>query len=164
MLSVWALDMSENARYNFEANLRGRFSGVDNFVYVVVNGSIIFSNRVQAYLQVVTFTNDDVSLNQGDFVDFTLTWARRLFRVWLTDVDAVIAEMQTPPVITAQPTNIVVLWRPTTFSVTATGQQPLSYQWQFNSTNLLDNGHIAGSAVTFLNPGLLVGDSETTKL
>jgi DNA-binding beta-propeller fold protein YncE len=43
-----------------------------------------------------------------------------------------------PPAITQQPTNqTVVVGATATFSVTATGTLPLSYQWYFNETNLL---------------------------
>jgi hypothetical protein len=42
-----------------------------------------------------------------------------------------------PPIITAQPVNQTVLAGETaTFSVAASGSAPLSYQWQFNGTNL----------------------------
>jgi endonuclease/exonuclease/phosphatase family metal-dependent hydrolase len=42
-----------------------------------------------------------------------------------------------PPVITAQPTDVTVLaGGEAKFAVEATGTQPLSYQWQFNGTNL----------------------------
>src|ERR1039458_8013562 len=44
----------------------------------------------------------------------------------------------TAPAITSQPTNQTVTVAGTaTFSVTATGTTPLSYQWFFNQTNLL---------------------------
>ena len=42
-----------------------------------------------------------------------------------------------PPVITAQPANATVnVGQSATFSVTATGTGPLSYQWQKNGTNI----------------------------
>jgi alpha-tubulin suppressor-like RCC1 family protein len=42
-----------------------------------------------------------------------------------------------PPVITSQPASQTVLaGSPVTFTVTADGFRPLSYQWQFNGTNL----------------------------
>ena len=42
-----------------------------------------------------------------------------------------------PPLITVQPTNLSVLQGSNaTFTVQATGLLPLSYQWQFNSTNI----------------------------
>jgi hypothetical protein len=44
-----------------------------------------------------------------------------------------------PPTITAQPTNVTALVGNTeTFTVTADGDAPLSYQWTFNNTNLDD--------------------------
>jgi hypothetical protein len=43
-----------------------------------------------------------------------------------------------PPTIYAQPTNeTVILGKNTTFSIGAIGSQPLSYQWNFNGTNIL---------------------------
>jgi hypothetical protein len=45
----------------------------------------------------------------------------------------------TPPFINSQPTNQTVLaGKPATFIVSASGSAPLSYQWQFNGTNLLN--------------------------
>ncbi|MGO8837812.1 MAG: immunoglobulin domain-containing protein [Limisphaerales bacterium] len=42
-----------------------------------------------------------------------------------------------PPVITSQPTNLVVLaGNPGVFSVTASGSLPLIYQWSVNGTNI----------------------------
>ena len=42
-----------------------------------------------------------------------------------------------PPAIVAQPTNqTVVMGQTAEFSVTATGTQPLSYQWTFDTTNI----------------------------
>ncbi|HEY5233420.1 MAG TPA: immunoglobulin domain-containing protein [Verrucomicrobiae bacterium] len=42
-----------------------------------------------------------------------------------------------PPVITTQPTNqTVFVGQPASFSVTASGTAPISYQWSFGTTNL----------------------------
>src|SRR5688572_2259857 len=63
----------------------------------------MFSGRVQAYLQQVAFTNDNVSFNQGDVVDFTLTWGGGVNSEYgWTDVDAVIAEELILPCVLAQ--------------------------------------------------------------
>jgi hypothetical protein len=44
------------------------------------------------------------------------------------------------PVITSQPVNPAVVWGGNaTFSVTATGAGPFTYQWQLNGTNLPNN-------------------------
>jgi Immunoglobulin I-set domain len=59
------------------------------------------------------------------------------------------------PTITAQPANqTVVVGQTATFSVTATGTAPLSYQWQKNSANI--NGATASSYTT---PATVSGDN-----
>lgn len=53
-----------------------------------------------------------------------------------TSVGAVF-NLYPPPLITTQPTNLsVVLGNPASFSVVATGDGPLSYQWRLGGTNL----------------------------
>ena len=55
------------------------------------------------------------------------------------------------PTITSQPVPQAVLEGQTaTFSVAATGEQPLSYQWRLNGFNLTDGGNISGSQTTNL--------------
>jgi hypothetical protein len=50
------------------------------------------------------------------------------------------------PVIIVQPTNQDIrIGGTTVFAVTATGATPLSYQWQFNGTNLTDSTHLTGT-------------------
>jgi uncharacterized repeat protein (TIGR03803 family) len=61
-----------------------------------------------------------------------------------------------PPIITAQPKNLVVL--PGTnvaFGISLTGTAPLRYQWQFNGTNILNatNAIYAIPSVTTSNAG-----------
>ena len=61
------------------------------------------------------------------------------------------------PAITRQPTNQTVSAGATAgFRVSATGTAPLSYQWQFNGTNLADTARISGSlsnTLTISNAG-----------
>ena len=78
--------------------------------------------------------------------------------VWFTNLNDNVGQSRqftlsviSPPVITTQPTDQAVLEGATgTFTVTATGGLPLSYQWQDNGTNLTDGGKIAGSTTTNL--------------
>ncbi len=61
-----------------------------------------------------------------------------------------------PPAITAQPQNqIVPPGSNATFSVTATGAAPLSYQWRFNSTNIsgATTNPLMLTSVQFTNAG-----------
>jgi hypothetical protein len=59
------------------------------------------------------------------------------------------------PMILVPPINQVVgIGRTALFTVLATGTAPLSYQWQFNGTNLADGSRLAGSltpALSILN-------------
>jgi sugar lactone lactonase YvrE len=61
-----------------------------------------------------------------------------------------------PPVITAPPANQTAgLGSKATFTVTATGTQPLAYQWQVNGTNLTEqkNSTLALTAVRWSDAG-----------
>ena len=62
-----------------------------------------------------------------------------------------------PPIITGQPANQIALAGAiASFSVTASGDQPLSYQWQQNGTNLNDGGRISGSTTNRLTIGNVI--------
>ncbi|HTY89217.1 MAG TPA: hypothetical protein VMB80_17350 [Candidatus Acidoferrum sp.] len=59
------------------------------------------------------------------------------FLRWITALTAGPLLVQAQPVITLQPTNQVVFYQGSlTFNITASGSGPLTYQWQFNGTNL----------------------------
>lgn len=74
---------------------------------------------------------------------------------------AILEIIYSPPDITAQPASVTCVAGTTaTFSVSATGDQPLSYQWQENGTNLTDGGNISGSATSTLTIlGATLGNS-----
>jgi hypothetical protein len=58
----------------------------------------------------------------------------------------------TPPAFVLQPTNIsVIISSNGTFSTTLTGSLPMSFQWYFNNTPLVDGGGISGSTNSTLN-------------
>lgn len=60
----------------------------------------------------------------------------------------------TPPTITEQPQSLTVgSFGATSFSVAANGTGPLSFQWQKNGTNLVDDGNVVGSTTTNLTIG-----------
>jgi uncharacterized repeat protein (TIGR03803 family) len=69
----------------------------------------------------------------------------------VTSEDAVLEIVYSPPNITTQPLSQTrVAGTIVTLSVAATGDQPLSYQWQENGTNLADGGNISGSGSSIL--------------
>ncbi|PWU21672.1 MAG: hypothetical protein C5B50_01135, partial [Verrucomicrobia bacterium] len=57
-----------------------------------------------------------------------------------------------PPSIDAQPNNVTAnVGASASFSVQASGSSPLTFQWQFNGTNLVDNTRISGSTSNTLS-------------
>jgi hypothetical protein len=83
-----------------------------------------------SYSAIIWFTNLSDGVGQGREFDLT-----------------VIA----PPTIVGQPANQTVLdGAIATFTVAVNGGQPISYQWQVNSNNLADGGHIYGSGTATL--------------
>ena len=85
--------------------------------------------------------------------------------VWFTNLNdnfgqslQYILSVISPPDITSQPSNRAVLDGATaTFTVGVSGGLPLTFQWQFNGTNLTDGGNISGSTNTTLT---IANDSE----
>jgi uncharacterized repeat protein (TIGR02543 family) len=69
---------------------------------------------------------------------------------------AVTLTINSAPVITVQPVaQSIVSGKNATFSVTVSGTDPISYQWQKNGSNLSDGGNISGSTtatLTISNP------------
>ena len=66
-----------------------------------------------------------------------------------------------PPQLAAPPASqSVLVGVSAAFTVAATGTAPLTYQWLFSGTNLLDNDHVAGSWTNSLHiSGVLTGDA-----
>ncbi len=62
--------------YNLDTIFEGTDNrGVDNFVYVAINGNLEFSDRVSSYLDTAEFSLGNISLMAGDNIDFMLKWA-----------------------------------------------------------------------------------------
>ena len=66
-----------------------------------------------------------------------------------------------PPGIAGQPNGLAsTAGTVATFSVTATGSEPLSYQWRFNDANLSNGGRFSGvDTTTLTNSSVQVGDA-----
>jgi hypothetical protein len=74
---------------------------------------------------------------------------------WAARSDAIrwvsVSTSPEPPTITQHPTNQTVAPGGTAnFSVTASGTEPLSYQWQKNNVNLANGGHYSGATTATL--------------
>ena len=86
-------------RYNISGTFTGADSrGVDALVNVAVGGGT-FSERLQANLQTAPFANNNVFLNNGDVVDFTIAWGGGVSSDYSwTDLDAQISGV-VPPLV-----------------------------------------------------------------
>jgi len=70
----------------------------------------------------------------------------------LSEVRFLVDSNTAPPVITAQPQNQVATnGGSAAFSVSAIGPAPISYQWRFNGTNLVDGVNVAGATLSALS-------------
>ena len=147
--STWALNTETaiiyevNGGTNGFSNLRGNFDA-DNGIYVWVNGQYKFGARAPG-LPSPSGQFEYTNVNLGNLSPGTN-------RIQIIREDSGIStgyQIQisgnplagTPPpdapFITVQPTNQMVLVGGTTsFSATASGTQPLIYQWNFNGTNI----------------------------
>ncbi|MCX6874729.1 MAG: immunoglobulin domain-containing protein [Verrucomicrobia bacterium] len=69
---------------------------------------------------------------------------------WLDEVSYVVDIPVTPQIVT-QPVSLVSVASATvTFTVTATGSAPLTWQWRKNTADLTDGGNVAGSTTSTL--------------
>lgn len=82
--------------------------GVDNYVYVTVNDSIVFSDRVEAHLDTASFSGGPYYLEENDHVEFLLQWAGGVYSEYgWTAVDGTIASVQ--EVSVPEPSTLLLL-------------------------------------------------------
>jgi uncharacterized repeat protein (TIGR03803 family) len=68
-----------------------------------------------------------------------------------TSEEALLGVIYSPPLITSQPASqTAVVGMTVSFTVGVPADQPVTYQWQENGTNLADGGFISGSATSTL--------------
>jgi uncharacterized repeat protein (TIGR03803 family) len=107
----------------------------------LTNGGNI-SGANTATLRISNVTDSDAAL-------YSVVVSNALSSV--TSDEAVLEVIFSPPGIATQPASqTVVAGMTASFTVAAFGDQPLSYQWQENGTNLADGGVISGSATSTL--------------
>jgi uncharacterized repeat protein (TIGR03803 family) len=95
--------------------------------------------------RVLTLTNVSVA-NSGTY---SVTVSNALGSV--TSVQVSVQVLSSAPSITLQPTNKTLIpGSIAIFKAAASGNLPLTYQWQANGTNLIDSGNILGSSTDTL--------------
>ena len=96
-----------------------------------------------------------LTFNTGDQLDFAVGWGNGSIGSDTTALSPVIT-LLSAPVITNQPQSMIApVGNMASFTISAAGSAPLSYQWQMNSGNLTDGGNIFGSATNTLTIGNL---------
>ena len=102
--------------------------------------------------------SDTVAMSNAVYVGLALT-SHAYGTVNTATFDQV--QIVNPPDVVTQPMSVVTLaGQAATFTIGAVGVGPLGYQWQFNGTNLTDNGRVSGSSAKTLNiANLLASDA-----
>ena len=114
----------------------------DGICFGSVTNTVDMAPSSQPFVMAVLDSNLAGCIYHG-LLDEVGLWARALTPVEVSQLFAKVPFSQwaspVAPVVSNQPTNTSVLQGGTaTFSVSAAGDAPLSYQWLFNSTNLLN--------------------------
>ena len=166
-IEIWIIDAANSNRYDIISPFGGNYdagtyffagSSIDNHY---VNPSFTYSNYTWYRLVLQSAPGQNIRgsiLNDAGVELIGVTFAHTAaafpsgFKIGLSQtvgaagatypvdvaVDHVYLTTTYPPFITSQPTNQSVAVAGTaTFNVTATGLAPLSYQWNFNGTNIL---------------------------
>jgi uncharacterized repeat protein (TIGR03803 family) len=91
---------------------------------------------------------DNVSL--GDAGAYSVIVSNAAGSVTSGIVSLTIITGQAPVIVSAPASQSLLPGAPATFSVIAAGDQPLSYSWQLNGTNLAAGGNLSGAATSTL--------------
>ncbi len=111
------------------------------------NGSLVFSQNI-------TGTNINTSYTIGGAtVSDSGTYTVVVTNYWGSTTSApAIVTISSPPTVTAQPVaKSVLVGQNASFSVTASGSNPLSYQWNKNNSPLSDTGAYSGTGTSSLS-------------
>ncbi|MGD0743650.1 MAG: immunoglobulin domain-containing protein [Verrucomicrobiota bacterium] len=121
------------------------------------NGSPL-TNGIQDGVRITGVTNATLTITNVQLAN------AGTYLVAVTNVDGsvissnAVLTVLSAPVITVQPTDQAMAVGATAIlSVTAVGQVPLRYHWQFNGTNLVNGGRISGAT----NAALVISNAQT---
>lgn len=120
--------------------------------YITGYSWLMSSNGLNPFITIPGATNATCTLTNVQTTDSGYYFTKVTFNsgtnIGVTSVSpAVTLTVQDQARITAQPQGglIRIAGTNVSFSVTALGAAPLSYQWRFNRTNLVNNGRITGA-------------------
>ena len=95
-----------------------------------------------------SLTIEDVS--PADVGAYSVIVSNAAGSVTTSNASLTLSTGQAPVIVSAPATQTLLPGATATFTVTAAGDQPLSYFWQLNGTNLGDGGNLSGSATSTL--------------
>jgi sugar lactone lactonase YvrE len=107
-----------------------------------------YNNRIRkAFIQGPTLQLNNMSSNTAGGYDVIVTGANGSVTSSVATVTVLL-----PPSITAQPQAVAAVGgSDVSLTVAVAGTAPFGYQWQFDGTNLVDNGQITGSQTNALS-------------
>lgn len=82
--------------------------GIDNLVYVVMNGLTVFTGNVTGYLDEEPFAFRGLNLKAGDLVDFVLTWNGGVYSEYGWTLASVTISTEIAPAV-QEPTTLPVM-------------------------------------------------------
>ena len=165
--------------FRFSINGPLQITGQPSDQPVYLGGTAVFTVATSGSSPVsYQWQQDGVNLTDGGNISGSSTATLRITNVSLADAalysvvvsnafnvltseDGVLEVVYSPPAILTQPASrTCVAGTTATFSVTAQGDQPLSYQWQENGVNLTDGGTVSGSSSSTLALAQLTQSSD----
>jgi hypothetical protein len=138
--SVIRFTVPTSGQYSLNAVFSGMDqSGTTTDVHILTNGTSCFDGTISGFGALST-NSTVLTLTQGETVDFVVGAGGNGYYYDSTGIAAQLACLSLilqPPSITQQPGNVTTAIGGTaSFSVSATGTAPLSYQWYLNATPL----------------------------
>jgi uncharacterized repeat protein (TIGR01451 family) len=128
---------SETASVNYSTASGSANQGED---FLATNGVVVLPPGVtNAFISVPVIGDNLVESNEVFFVNLSEPTNAVLGRGQAVGTIIELAAVNTPAMVISQPANqVAVVGDTTTFHVIADGTPPLSYQWSFNGTNVVD--------------------------
>ena len=112
-----------------------------NYICEFPKASVLESLEIQFNDLDFTSNSAPYGVNNNFYVQYMLS----------NNIDVTYLPQNAPSIIANPQDESVPGGGPNSFSVSVLGATPLSYQWQFNGTNLADNGRISGSTTATLS-------------
>ena len=160
-ISFWEQGLDQSAPVDDDANITVAFFGASSNLLTTVITPVIDSHN----LSWSNYANQYAIPSGTRFIQYTMNFYLHQgvgLDAFIDDnylsVVQPVSVVPSSPVIASQPLSLTVTnGNPASFGVTASGSAPLSYQWQFDGTNL-PNGILVSGATT----NNLVLNSATT--